>query len=71
LSYLFSLNIFIMQFNYNSRISARVSAKKKFLNFLLIGLGAVLFLFLVSKFNFPAPKEEIKKKITNEIIRLK
>jgi len=30
-----------------------------------------LVLFLLSKFNFPAPKQEIKIDITNEIIKLK
>ena len=60
-----------MQFNYNSSISARVSKKRKILNFFLICLAVLLTLFLLSKFNFPAPKEEIKIKITNEIIKLK
>jgi len=72
LSYLFSLNIFnTMQFNYNSRFSARVSVKKKIIHFILYVLAFLLALFLLSKFNFPAPKQEIKKNITNEIIKLK
>jgi len=60
-----------MQFNYNSRISAKVSNKKKIMNFFLYVLAFLLVLFLLSKFNFPAPKQEIKKNITNEIIKLK
>ena len=60
-----------MQFNYNSRFSSRVSTKKKIINFFLYVLAFMLVLFLLSKFNFPAPKEEIKKNITNEIIKLK
>jgi hypothetical protein len=60
-----------MQFNNNSRFSSRVSTKKKIFNFFLYVLAFLLVLFLLSKFNFPAPKEEIKKNITNEIIKLK
>ena len=60
-----------MQLNYNSRFSSRVSTKKKILNFFLFVLAFLLVLFLLSKFNFPAPKQEIKKNITNEIIKLK
>ena len=60
-----------MQFNNNSRFSSRVSTKKKIFNFFLYVMAFLLVLFLLSKFNFPAPKQEIKKNITNEIIKLK
>jgi len=60
-----------MQFNYNSRFRSRTLIKKKIIIFLLYVLALLLALFLLSKFNFPAPKEEIKKNITNEIIKLK
>jgi len=40
-------------------------------NFFLYSLAFFLVLFVLSKFNFPAPKQEIKKNITNEIIKLK
>ena len=60
-----------MQFNNNSRFTSRVSTKKKIFNFFLYVLAFLLVLFVLSKFNFPAPKEEIKKNITNEIIKLK
>ena len=60
-----------MQFNYNSRFTSRVSIKKKIFNFFLYVLAFLFVLFLLSKFNFPAPKQEIKKNITNEIIKLK
>jgi hypothetical protein len=60
-----------MQFNYNSRFSSRVSTKKKIINFFLYVLGFLLVLFLLSKINFPSPKNEIKKNITNETIKLK
>jgi hypothetical protein len=60
-----------MQFNYNQRIVAKTSIKKKIINILLFSLALLFALFLLSKFNFPAPKQEIKKIITNEIIKLK
>ena len=60
-----------MQLNYNSRFSTRVSTKKKLFKIFLYILAFLLVLFLLSKFNFPAPKQEIKKNITNEIIKLK
>jgi hypothetical protein len=60
-----------MQFNYNRSITVKSSLKKKLLNFFLIVLVLFLGLFLLSKFNFPAPNQEIKKNITNEIIKLK
>jgi len=59
-----------MQFNYN-RLSSKVSIKRKIINYFLYILGILFALFLLSKFNFPAPKQEIKKNITNEIIKLK
>jgi len=60
-----------MQINYNSRFSSKVSTKRKIINFFLYILAFLLVLFLLSKFNFPAPKQEIKKNITDEIIKLK
>jgi len=60
-----------MQFNYNSRFSSKVSTKRKIIIFFLYVLAFLLILFLLSKFNFPAPNQEIKKNITNEIIKLK
>jgi len=60
-----------MQFNYNSLSTRKLSLKKKLVNILLFFLAALFFIFLLSKFNFPAPQKEIKKNITNEIIKLK
>jgi len=60
-----------MQFNYNSPFTPKVSTKKKIIKFFLYVLALLMVLFLLSKFNFPAPKQEIKKNITNEIIKLK
>jgi len=60
-----------MKFNYNSPFTPKVSRKKKIIKFLLCFLALLLVLFLLSKFNFPTPKQEIKKNIINEIIKLK
>jgi hypothetical protein len=60
-----------MQFNYNTHITTKKTLKKKLINFFLFVLALLLVLFLLSKFNFPTPKQEINKNITNEIIRLK
>ena len=60
-----------MQFNYNTHITTKKTLKKKLINFFLFVLTLLLVLFLLSKFNFPTPKQEINKNITNEIIRLK
>ena len=60
-----------MQFNYQGRLTSKVSVKKKIITFFLYILAFLLILFLFSKFNFPAPKQEIKRNITNEIIKLK
>ena len=60
-----------MQFNYNNRLTPRKTGKKKIINFFLFALALLFILFLLSKISFPAPKQEIKKNITNEIIKLK
>ena len=60
-----------MQFNYNNRLIKKSSFKKTILKFLVYVLILLLALFLLSKFNFPAPEQEIKENITNEIIKLK
>jgi|TARA_B110000211_G_C13701322_1_gene387598 hypothetical protein len=60
-----------MQLNYNNRITRKSSYKKKLISLLLYVLAFLSVLFLLSKFNFPAPEQEIKKNITNEIIKLK
>ena len=60
-----------MQSNYKNSFNSRISRKRKMVNFFLYFLAFFLVLFVLSKFNFPAPKQEIKKNITNEIIKLK
>jgi len=60
-----------MQFNYSNRISKKTTIKSTMLKLLLFVVVFFISLFLLSKFNFPSPKQEIKKNITNEIIKLK
>ena len=60
-----------MQLNYNTRFSKKTSTKQKALKFILYISIFLLFLFVLDKFNFPSPKKDIKKNITNEIIKLK
>tara|TARA_Y100001958_G_C20931556_1_gene341676 strand:+ start:120 stop:302 length:183 start_codon:yes stop_codon:yes gene_type:complete len=60
-----------MQLNITSSAAKRRSRNIKLLKtiiYILIFLGS---LFILEKFNFPYPKQEIKKNITNEIIKLK
>ena len=38
---------------------------------IILCLFLVLFIFIIDKFNFPSPENEIKKDITNEIKKLK
>ena len=57
-----------MQIKYNSHFTRKTSIKKKILIFVIFFM---LGLLLLSKFNFPAPNQEIKKNIINEIIKLK
>ena len=60
-----------MQFNYNNRFAAKKSITKKIIHLFVVASALLFVLFLLSKFNFPAPKQEIKQNITNEIIKLK
>jgi|TARA_B110000259_G_scaffold188269_1_gene246102 hypothetical protein len=60
-----------MQFKYNNDFTRKHSTKKKIINFFLFTVVVLLALFLLSQFDFPAPKQEIKKNITNETIKLK
>ena len=60
-----------MQIKYNNHFTRRVSVKKKIIIFFLYILALLILLFLLSRFNFPAPNQEIKQNITNEIIKLK
>ena len=60
-----------MQFNYNNSFTTKTTFTKKLLNFFLIVVGLFSVLFLLSKFNFPFPKQEVNKNITNEINKLK
>ena len=60
-----------MQFKYNNSFNTKKTYKKKILNLFLFVLALLFVLFFLSKFNFPAPEQEIKRNITNDIIKLK
>ena len=60
-----------MQIKYNGHFTRKTSIKKKIIKFLIFVTFFMLGLFLLSKFNFPTPNQEIKKNIINEIIKLK
>jgi len=60
-----------MQLKLNQIRSSRSSFKAVILKLIAVSLLATLALFLIDKVNFPMPKKEIKKNITNEIKKLK
>ena len=60
-----------MQLKLNQIRSSRSSFKAVILKLIAVSLLATLSLFLIDKVNFPMPKKEIKKNITNEIKKLK
>ena len=60
-----------MQLKLNQIRSPRSSFKTVILKLIAVSLVATLALFLIDKVNFPMPKKEIKKNITNEIKKLK
>ena len=60
-----------MQLNFNRPFTKKTSIKRKIFSFFLYFIALFLALFLLSKFNFPAPMEKIKNNITNETIKLK
>ena len=60
-----------MQLKLNQIRSSRSSFKVVILKLIAVSLLATLALFLIDKVNFPMPKKEIKKNITNEIKKLK
>ena len=60
-----------MQLKFRKQEGIGQSVGKKLIKVLLIGLAFTFAVFLLNKINFPAPTKEIKKDITNEIIKLK
>ena len=60
-----------MQLKFNNRNSFSETLGAKVLKILILLLIFIVSLFLIEKVNFPSPKQNIKKDITNEIIKLK
>ena len=60
-----------MQLNITSSAAKRRSRNIKILKTIIYFLVFFISLFLLEKFHFPYPKQDIKKNITNEIIKLK
>ncbi len=60
-----------MQIKFKKQESIGQSLAKKLIKILLLCSVIIFSIFLLSKINFPVPKNNIKKDITNEIIKLK
>jgi len=60
-----------MQLKFNQQNSLRETLIKKLIKVLLMLAVFFVSIFVLDRINFPSPKNEIKKDITNEIITLK
>ena len=60
-----------MQIKFKKQESIGQSLVKKLIKILVVSSIIIFSIFLLSKINFPTPKDNIKKDITNEIIKLK
>jgi predicted membrane chloride channel (bestrophin family) len=60
-----------MQYKFTKQSSLKQSLLKKIVQILIVCLAFSILVFVLDRFNFPSPKENIKKNITNEIIKLK
>jgi hypothetical protein len=60
-----------MQLKFNNRNNFSETLGVRLLKILILLLIFIVSLFLIEKINFPSPKQNIKKDITNEIIKLK
>jgi len=60
-----------MQIKFKKKESIGQSLAKKLIKILLLCSVIIFSIFLLNKINFPVPKNNIKKDITNEIIKLK
>ena len=60
-----------MQLKFNKQSSLKETLLKKLVKILFIFVILIIAIFLIDKINFPSPKDEIKKNITDEIIKLK
>ena len=60
-----------MQLKFTKQNSIKQTMAKRLIKFLLLIVIFTFAIFLLDKINFPYPKENINKDITNEIIKLK
>jgi hypothetical protein len=60
-----------MQLKFNNRNNFSETLGVRLLKILILLLIFIVSLFLIENINFPSPKQNIKKDITNEIIKLK
>ena len=60
-----------MQHKFSRQSSLGESLVKKLIKVLLLCIIATLVIFLLDKVSFPSPEQNIKKDISNEIIKLK
>jgi uncharacterized membrane protein len=59
-----------MQLKFNKQNTVGQSLGKKLLKLIILCLFFVFVVFILDKINFPSPKNDIKKDITNEIKKL-
>jgi hypothetical protein len=60
-----------MQLKFNKQKTIGQTLISKLIKGFIICLILTFVIFLIDKFNFPSPEQNIKKNITNEIIQLK
>ena len=60
-----------MQLKFNRQTSIGQTWFNKLIKFAILLIILMVGIFLLEKINFPSPKNNIKKDITNEIIKLK
>ena len=60
-----------MQYKFTKQSSLKQSLLKRIVQVLIVCLLFTILVFVLDRFNFPSPKENIKKNITNETIKLK
>ena len=59
-----------MQLKFNKQNTVGQSLGNKLLKLIILCLFFVFVVFILDKINFPSPKNDIKKDITNEIKKL-
>ena len=60
-----------MQHKFSKQSSLGESIAKKVIKVLLLCVEVTFVIFLLDKISFPSPEQNIKKDISNEIIKLK